>query len=173
MQKINFQDLPNTTTPITATNLNTVQTNVENAMKNIYTSSTTDTYSCDYINDRNTYSTSEINTGKTWIDGKPIYRKVFNYTGVFSQVNGSDTTIGSIANFAEIVSLSGILKVGSNWQQIPFINYTYNSISVENINSFRLWVSSTEVKLKCYRGSNVPEQTLSGLFVVVEYTKSS
>ena len=26
----------------------------------------------------NDYSTTEVNTGKTWIDGKPIYRKVIN-----------------------------------------------------------------------------------------------
>lgn len=32
MQKINFQNLPTTTTPVNATNLNQVQTNVENAM---------------------------------------------------------------------------------------------------------------------------------------------
>lgn len=32
------------------------------------------------IANNNTYSTDEVLTGKTWIDGKPIYRKVF--TGV-------------------------------------------------------------------------------------------
>lgn len=32
MNKINFQDLPNTTTPINASNLNLVQTNTENAI---------------------------------------------------------------------------------------------------------------------------------------------
>ncbi len=32
MQKINFQDLPSTTTPISATNLNLLQTNVETAI---------------------------------------------------------------------------------------------------------------------------------------------
>lgn len=32
MQKINFQNLPNTTTPVNATNLNQLQTNVENAI---------------------------------------------------------------------------------------------------------------------------------------------
>ena len=30
----------------------------------------------------NKYSTEELNTGKTWIDGKPIYRKVFYYNSV-------------------------------------------------------------------------------------------
>ena len=32
MQKINFQNLPSTTTPVNATNLNTIQTNTENAI---------------------------------------------------------------------------------------------------------------------------------------------
>ena len=32
MNKINFQNLPNTTTPINATNMNLLQTNVENAL---------------------------------------------------------------------------------------------------------------------------------------------
>ena len=53
MQKINFQDLPNTTTPVNATNLNLLQTNVENAIpevKNTKNSSTTNTYGCEYIN---------------------------------------------------------------------------------------------------------------------------
>lgn len=44
------------------------------------TSSDTDTYSCNYINQNNTYSTSETLTGKIWIDGKPIYRKVITGT---------------------------------------------------------------------------------------------
>lgn len=37
MQKINFQDYPNTTTPINATNLNQLQTNVENSINNLGT----------------------------------------------------------------------------------------------------------------------------------------
>ena len=35
MQKINFQDLPSTTTPINSTNLNAMQTNAENAINGI------------------------------------------------------------------------------------------------------------------------------------------
>ena len=32
----------------------------------------------DYVDNSNSYSTEEIKTGGTWIDGKPIYRKVVN-----------------------------------------------------------------------------------------------
>ena len=35
MQKINFQDLPSTTTPINATNLNAIQTNAEDAINTL------------------------------------------------------------------------------------------------------------------------------------------
>lgn len=50
MQKINFQDLPSTTTPINASNLNQIQDNMEGAFKNSYSTSEDDGYSCDYIN---------------------------------------------------------------------------------------------------------------------------
>ena len=50
MQKINFQDLPSTTTPINASNLNQVQDNMEGAFKNSYSTSQNDGYNCDYIN---------------------------------------------------------------------------------------------------------------------------
>lgn len=45
-------------------------------VNNSYSTSVNDTYSCDHINNMNTYSTTEIDTGKKWIDGKSIYRKV-------------------------------------------------------------------------------------------------
>ena len=33
-----------------------------------------------YVDNSNSYSTQEIKTGGTWIDGKPIYRKVITHT---------------------------------------------------------------------------------------------
>lgn len=41
-----------------------------------YSTSSRDSYSCNYMNSINTYSTDEIRIG-TWIDGKPLYRKVY------------------------------------------------------------------------------------------------
>lgn len=43
------------------------------------------------------YSTSEVKTGATWIDGKPIYRKVIEQT-----VNGSLST--NVYNFGVLIS---------------------------------------------------------------------
>lgn len=49
---------------------------------NGYSTSTKDGYCCDYINEalEDVYSTTETKTNKVWIDGKPIYKKVIEYT---------------------------------------------------------------------------------------------
>ena len=69
-------------TPANAYFMNKLQDNVENAINETIKTSkiATDTsgYSCNYINNINTYSANETLTGETWINGKPIYRKVFN-----------------------------------------------------------------------------------------------
>ena len=62
---------------------NDVVAQVVNEQKN----SETDTYSCDYVNNLNVYSTSETKIGK-WKDGKIIYRKVFEKT--FSNIKQAD-----------------------------------------------------------------------------------
>ena len=49
-------------------------------VRNVYSDSQEETYSCDYINNMDKYSTNEIKTNKVWVDGKPIYRKVIIYT---------------------------------------------------------------------------------------------
>lgn len=118
------------------------------------------------------YSTSEQKTNKVWIDGKPIYRKVINFTGTVSQINGADTILGSISNCDTVTNLSGLYISGSATQQIPFINYVYNSILIDNINMFKIFVTNGDVKVRYYRGNNVPEQTIIRIIVIAEYTKN-
>lgn len=52
-----------------------------------YSTSTSDSYSCNYVNGMNTYSTNEIDTGYKWIDGKPVYRKVY----ILSAIAGNNS----------------------------------------------------------------------------------
>jgi len=47
------------------------------------------------------YSTSETNTGKKWIDGRPIYRKVIIGTTTIS--SGNYTVAHDISNLGDIV----------------------------------------------------------------------
>lgn len=67
-------------------------------LSNVYGTSNENGYTQDYINGLETYSTTEKRVG-TWIDGKPLYRKVVSMTVPTTSTNGTavdgDTTIGS------------------------------------------------------------------------------
>lgn len=72
---------------------------------NAQTESDTNVYSCNYINNLNTYSTEEKRVG-TWIDGKPIYRKVVDLGNLLN--NNSKTVAHDIANIDFVTSIRGI-----------------------------------------------------------------
>lgn len=72
-----------------------------------------------------TYSTTEVNTGKTWIDGKPIYRKIIravkNQTGTLQIASGIDA----------IVSYSGLVRTfAGNRVPMPYYDSSGMFISV-------------------------------------------
>lgn len=91
--------------PYTVTNYiikATQTTPVQAEVVNDYSTSQENAYSCDYVNKLNTYSTDEIRVG-TWIDGKPIYRRVIDNISVTltantwtSIYNSSSLNIGSL-----------------------------------------------------------------------------
>lgn len=99
------------------------------------------------------YSTSETKTGGTWIDGKPIYRKVL--TGTVIPSNGSV----AISGVSMVTDQYGMLR-GSNglWEanKTGYFQVDYN----EQTDSVTYYFSDT-----------------SGLsrdwFIVVEYTKTT
>lgn len=86
------------------------------APKTTTTTSDTDAYSCNYINTLVEYSTSEINTGKKWIDGKPIYRKCF------SQNNLNNIATG-ITNIDSLIKMECLIKQTStnDWRNLPWL----------------------------------------------------
>ena len=62
----------------------------------------------DYVDNSNSYATSEILTGGTWIDGKPIYRKVVE---VASLPNNTQISYShGIVNVDTFVTIRGIAK---------------------------------------------------------------
>lgn len=69
-----------------------------------YTQTSYSAYNCEYINDCDKYSTTEVKTNKTWTDGKPIYRKVFVGNSLPSSSN-----IGTISNLGTVISAIGFV----------------------------------------------------------------
>lgn len=59
-------------------------------------------------NEQNSYSTSEINTGKKWIDGKPIYRKVIDLGALPN--NTTKNIAHNIQDIEEIPELNVIAR---------------------------------------------------------------
>lgn len=63
------------------------------------------------------YSTTEVNTGAKWIDGKPIYRKVLTAT---LQTNEEVLNLTISAQIQSLVSVKGLLSKGSIDFVIPY-----------------------------------------------------
>ena len=114
------------------------------------------------IIDYNDYSTTETNTGKTWIDGKPIYRKVFNTTTGSSL---GTSTIGTIGAFDKLTYMFGYIDFGTNGiMPIP---------QAVNANVFTILTidnhTSGNIKLEIQANAYINQSAV----IVVEYTKTT
>ena len=85
----------------------------------------------DYVDNSNSYSTEEVKTGGTWIDGKPIYRKVVD-VGTLPNAT-SKAVLHNIQNIDSVVNLKLIAKDNSN-NIICNFGGKEMSIYVDNLN---------------------------------------
>lgn len=67
----------------------------------------------------------EIRTGDYWIDGKPIYARVFKFRS-----NGNDIQKSEILNFDELVAMKNTLRVYTSDTESFYRCGNYNQISV-------------------------------------------
>lgn len=128
---------------------------------NLFSNSDKDTYSCDYLNNNDTYSTDEIKTNKRWIDGKPIYRKVVN-TGILPNTN-SIAIPHNISNIDNILSTKGWAYRSTDriFLNLPSATYDKTAISC--------YSSKTNIIIVTYNDRS----TFKVSYVTVEYTKTT
>lgn len=105
-----------------------------------------------YADDENgVYSTSEIDTGRVWIDGRPIYRKVVR--GTVNMAGGYNTSslphgIQGLSNRWELIRyygnmrLSGSLNNNPIKQALPYIEGTHQS-GVTSIDQTNITISGS------------------------------
>lgn len=138
---------------------------------NVYSNSTKDAYSCDYINKRNTYLTDEVFTGKYWIDGKPIYRKVIKVTSINNSSNNYDVAI-SISNLNEIVNIGGTIKItGTNMYKPVTTIYTNNSNAIDLNYSFSVYaITNSSISLSY---GSWWKTRFDKAYIILEYTKTT
>jgi hypothetical protein len=107
------------------------------------------------------YSTAKTATGDIWIDGKPIYRRMFTGT-ITAAANAAVNTV--LLNSSHI----SLVKVFGNWQYANQLNYTamisgYESAGiVSNVRSGAALVLAT---------ASVNVRTNAPYNVVIEYTE--
>ena len=111
----------------------------------------------DYVDNSNSYSTEEVKTGGTWIDGKPIYRKVIS-----NVITASTQDIAhNIENIDNYVNLTSYMVNAENTQMFP----SFNTGSYY----FTVFASSkTLLVLQCVSG-----YVGNSYRVVLEYTKTT
>ena len=126
---------------------------------NTYLDSSSIVHNKTKLSDILTYSTAEQKVG-TWIDGKPIYRKVIQKDGIVS--NNNNAVNHNISNFGTLVSARGYLFAQNQYYILPRPSAGNLSYYVE------LQVSSTQVKFPTGTNANFDY----GL-AIIEYTKTT
>lgn len=130
------------------------------AIVDSYSTSSTDGYSCDYINGIGQYySTTEKEIG-TWIDGKPIYRKVI----FVNDPSNRTTTLNPGIDMDNMVQVYGFAKRPNSY-----------------LNPIPCTYSSWEIYAYDFSGSHInvvfsTNQWNAGVdyfYLVLEYTKST
>lgn len=107
------------------------------------------------------YSTTEVNTGFTWIDGKTIYKKTFSFT----LANAESTTVNhGISNFGLLIKFEGA-AVSSSTKSVP-IPRTLTSLNYQ-VGLEGVTTTSFEIDV----GANGPRGKQA--YVTLWYTKSS
>lgn len=110
------------------------------------------------------YSTTETSTGKTWIDGKAIYRKVIQ----FGAMTGNNRyTIAHGVSYDTIVSFNAIARNSTN-SYLPLARVGYNSDNQidASLNGYAYITPDNAIIIG---GS---QTNYTGAHVVIEYTKA-
>lgn len=110
------------------------------------------------------YSTSEIDTGKIWIDGKKIYRQVIE---VNTPNSTSNTVIATYPTNTTIINFYGKVKITASSQVLPLNFYftneynvaTYCTDSTTSTGNINMKVGSTSYQSQPAK-------------IVIEYTKN-
>jgi hypothetical protein len=127
----------------------------------------------DAIVNNSSYSEEEQVIG-TWIDDKPVYRKVFNFT---SPKGGEDDQGRCWQGFAtlsehnidKVINMDGFYYIGNttlNWRKVGGSTFLNTDISVGELSRFMVGDGTLAFQRTAY------EEDLN-VFAIVEYTKTT
>ena len=175
-----WKDLPDTSTPITADKLNNIEDGVEYLFENgtggggdnlpVGTEVDFDGTSQDIptgwesVTNPDSYSTSEVKTNMTWIDGKPIYRKVVQINGL---PNNTETTYQTGIINGETIKYDGFLSLSESDLGLQHMPYFSPYSSTGNV---YYWVRKDTTYIHIKTGT---DRSSSSAYIIIEYTKTT
>ena len=117
------------------------------------------------LNEERSYSTSEINTGKKWIDGKDIYRKVIEATLPSSGVGGSLKDLSAL-HIDYVTNLIAVIYNTTDDYIVMNGGYCFNT------DEMTLFFRKTNGILYFYR-NNANTSKNAPIKITLEYTKTT
>lgn len=138
---------------------NVVNTNDDNVgtLSNLKTTAKTSTVTAiNELVDGETYSTTEVKTNRTWIDGKPIYRLVVDYT--IARSTNAWNAVNTLNNIDKIFIKEVTAFVGNEYYLNVWQTYSF-------------YYNKSDSKIYERHTSNYYEG--NHMFIVFEYTKTT
>ena len=152
---ITFQDKVNLNNNPDVPDINKIKDSDINALKAGVNANETS------ITNNNTYSTTEVKTAKTWINGKPIYRKVVNI-GAITTINAFVNFSSGITNFGVLTKFDAYFKITQGYIPLNFYNSTdaaFDFIGYYDDAQNKVFIRVKTAVSECY--------------AIIEYTKTT
>ena len=96
------------------------------------------------LNEERSYSTSEVNTGKKWIDGKPIYRRSFTVSGIGTETWTNVTNASWINSVARIIDCEVSTNAVSDYGGHPKARITNGYLQSWDVAGYNAGVMTLE-----------------------------
>ena len=109
------------------------------------------------------YSTSEVDTGATWIDGSAIYKKTINF-GTLPN-NAMKDVAHDISNLGWIVKMEGISKRSTDGTFFPIPFSSKNGVG----NCIEITVGATNIEIS----TGMDRTNMTDCYITLYYTKSA
>lgn len=119
----------------------------------------------DYVDNSNSYSTQEVKTGGTWIDGKPIYRKVIIHTL-------SDALTGLVEIQHNIQNIKTPIRIAFGKATVPGSNGSVTVPSQYDSTTFIQLGSFSDTYVQLFAGST-NWTAMKEITLCLEYTKTT
>ena len=148
-------------TPLSSANLKKMEDNTEKAINEV------DTELNNKITNLTTYSTEEVKTGETWIDSKPIYRKVFTGSGA-GNIDITSLKIDEI--FFDLSKTKFFWSNIGRHVPLPLVATASGDSLITGTYQAGIYTDSSKTKLTIEKGTRVE---MSKYVITIEYTKTT